>query len=408
MSDIKKVVLAYSGGLDTSVILKWLEEVYECEIVTFTADIGQGEEIEPARAKAKAMGIKEIYIETLKEEFARDYVFPMFRANTIYEGEYLLGTSIARPLIAKRLVEIAHETGADAVAHGATGKGNDQVRFELGAYALNPDIKIIAPWREWDLTSRQKLLDYAKKHDIAVEQKRGKKSPYSMDANSLHISYEGDVLEDPWAEPEESMWLWTVSPEKAPAKPTYVEISFENGDPVAIDGKSTSPGLIMEVLNKLGGANGIGRSDIVENRYVGMKSRGCYETPAGTILLKAHRAMESLTLDREVAHLKDELMPRYANLVYNGYWWSPERKMLQQMIDASQATVNGSVRLKLYKGNVIVVGRMSDSDSLFDERIATFEDDEGAYNQKDAEGFIKLNALRMRISAKQKKAGKRK
>jgi argininosuccinate synthase len=408
MSDIKKVVLAYSGGLDTSVILKWLEEVYECEIVTFTADIGQGEEIEPARAKAKAMGIKEIYIETLKEEFARDYVFPMFRANTIYEGEYLLGTSIARPLIAKRLVEIAHETGADAVAHGATGKGNDQVRFELGAYALNPDIKIIAPWREWDLTSRQKLLNYAKKHDIAVEQKRGKKSPYSMDANSLHISYEGDVLEDPWAEPEESMWLWTVSPEKAPAKPTYVEISFENGDPVAIDGKSTSPGLIMEVLNKLGGANGIGRSDIVENRYVGMKSRGCYETPAGTILLKAHRAMESLTLDREVAHLKDELMPRYANLVYNGYWWSPERKMLQQMIDASQATVNGSVRLKLYKGNVIVVGRMSDSDSLFDERIATFEDDEGAYNQKDAEGFIKLNALRMRISAKQKKAGKRK
>ena len=408
MSDIKKVVLAYSGGLDTSVILKWLEEVYECEIVTFTADIGQGEEIEPARAKAKAMGIKEIYIETLKEEFARDYVFPMFRANTIYEGEYLLGTSIARPLIAKRLVEIAHETGADAVAHGATGKGNDQVRFELGAYALNPDIKIIAPWREWDLTSRKTLLDYAKKHDIPVEHKKSKQSPYSMDANSLHISYEGGILEDPWAEPEEKMWLWTVSPEKAPAKPTYVEISFENGDPVAIDGKSTSPGLVMEVLNKLGGANGIGRSDIVENRYVGMKSRGCYETPAGTILLKAHRAMESLTLDREVAHLKDELMPRYANLVYNGYWWSPERKMLQQMIDASQATVNGSVRLKLYKGNVIVVGRMSDSDSLFDERIATFEDDEGAYNQKDAEGFIKLNALRMRILASQKKAGKRK
>ena len=408
MSDIKKVVLAYSGGLDTSVILKWLEEVYECEIVTFTADIGQGEEIEPARAKAKAMGIKEIYIETLKEEFARDYVFPMFRANTIYEGEYLLGTSIARPLIAKRLVEIAHETGADAVAHGATGKGNDQVRFELGAYALNPDIKIIAPWREWDLTSRKTLLDYAKKHDIPVEHKKSKQSPYSMDANSLHISYEGGILEDPWAEPEEKMWLWTVSPEKAPAKPTYVEISFENGDPVAIDGKSTSPGLVMEVLNKLGGANGIGRSDIVENRYVGMKSRGCYETPAGTILLKAHRAMESLTLDREVAHLKDELMPRYANLVYNGYWWSPERKMLQQMIDASQATVNGTVRLKLYKGNVIVVGRMSDSDSLFDERIATFEDDEGAYNQKDAEGFIKLNALRMRILASQKKAGKRK
>ena len=408
MSDIKKVVLAYSGGLDTSVILKWLEEVYECEIVTFTADIGQGEEIEPARAKAKAMGIKEIYIETLKEEFARDYVFPMFRANALYEGEYLLGTSIARPLIAKRLVEIARETGADAVAHGATGKGNDQVRFELGAYALNPDIKIIAPWREWDLTSRQTLLDYAKKHDIPVEHKKGKQSPYSMDANSLHISYEGGILEDPWAEPEEKMWLWTVSPEKAPAKPVYVEISFENGDPVAIDGKSTSPGLVMEVLNKLGGANGIGRSDIVENRYVGMKSRGCYETPAGTILLKAHRAMESLTLDREVAHLKDEIMPRYASLVYNGYWWSPERKMLQQMIDASQETVNGTVRLKLYKGNVVVVGRMSDSDSLFDERIATFEDDEGAYNQKDAEGFIKLNALRMRIAAKQKKTGKRK
>jgi argininosuccinate synthase len=390
MSDIKKVVLAYSGGLDTSVILKWLEEVYACEIVTFTADVGQGEEIEPARTNA------------------RDYVFPMFRANAIYEGEYLLGTSIARPLIAKRLIEIARETGADAIAHGATGKGNDQVRFELGAYALNPDIKIIAPWREWDLNSRQKLLDYAKQHDIAVEQKRGKKSPYSMDANSLHISYEGDVLEDPWAEPEESMWLWTVSPEKAPDNPTYVEIGFERGDPVAIDGKSTSPGLVMEVLNKLGGANGIGRSDIVENRYVGMKSRGCYETPAGTILLKAHRAMESLTLDREVAHMKDELMPRYANLVYNGYWWSPERKMLQQMIDASQVTVNGTVRLKLYKGNVIVVGRKSDTDSLFDERIATFEDDAGAYNQKDAEGFIKLNALRMRIAAKLKKAGKRK
>ncbi|MGB5438741.1 MAG: argininosuccinate synthase [Gammaproteobacteria bacterium] len=408
MPDIKKVVLAYSGGLDTSVILKWLEEVYECEVVTFTADIGQGEEIEPARAKAKAMGIKEIYIETLKEEFARDYIFPMFRANALYEGEYLLGTSIARPLIARRLVEIAHETGADAIAHGATGKGNDQVRFELGAYALNPDIRIIAPWREWDLTSRQKLLAYAKKHNIAVENKKGRKSPYSMDANSLHISYEGGVLEDPWAEPEARMWLWTVAPEKAPAKPTYVEIGFENGDPVAIDGKSSSPGLVMEVLNRLGGANGIGRSDIVENRYVGMKSRGCYETPAGTILLKAHRAMESLTLDREVAHLKDELMPRYASLVYNGYWWSPERKMLQKMIDASQATVNGSVRLKLYRGNVIVVGRMSDSDSLFDERIATFEDDEGAYNQKDAEGFIKLNALRMRIAARQRKSGKRK
>jgi argininosuccinate synthase len=406
MKAIKKVVLAYSGGLDTSVILKWLEEVYDCEVVTFTADVGQGEEIEPARAKAHAMGVKEVYIETLKEEFARDYVFPMFRANTLYEGEYLLGTSIARPLIAKRLVEIAQETGADAIAHGATGKGNDQVRFELGAYALNPDIKIIAPWREWDLTSRETLMAYAEKHGIPVEQKLGKKSPYSMDANSLHISYEGGILEDPWAEPEEDMWLWTVSPEQAPDTPTYVEITFERGDAVALDGKPHSPGQIMDVLNKLGGANGIGRTDIVENRYVGMKSRGCYETPAGTILLKAHRAIESLTLDREAAHLKDELMPRYATLIYNGYWWSPERRLLQTMIDASQEHVNGSVRLKLYKGNVILVGRKSDSDSLFDERIATFEDDAGAYNQKDAEGFIRLNALRMRISARQKRTGR--
>jgi argininosuccinate synthase len=349
-------------------------------VVTFTADIGQGEEIEPARAKAKAMGVKEIYIETLREEFARDFVFPMFRANTIYEGEYLLGTSIARPLIAKRLVEIAHETGADAIAHGATGKGNDQVRFELGAYALSPDIKIIAPWREWDLTSREKL----------------------------HISYEGGILEDPWAEPEEDMWLWTVAPEQAPDVPTYVEITFERGDAVAIDGKSTSPGRVMEILNQLGGENGIGRSDIVENRYVGMKSRGCYETPAGTILLKAHRAMESLTLDREAAHLKDDLMPRYASLVYNGYWWSPERMLLQELIDASQEYVNGKVRLKLYKGNVVVVGRKSDTDSLFDERIATFEDDAGAYDQKDAEGFIKLNALRMRIAAGRRKPDRRK
>jgi len=408
MSDINKVVLAYSGGLDTSVILKWLEDVYDCEVVTFTADIGQGEEIEPARTKAMAMGVKEIYIETLKEEFARDYIFPMFRANTIYEGEYLLGTSIARPLIARRLVEIAAETGADAIAHGATGKGNDQVRFELGAYALNPDIKVIAPWREWDLTSRETLMDYAEQHNITVEMKQGKKSPYSMDANSLHISYEGGILEDPWAEPEEDMWLWTVSPENAPDKAAYVEIGFEKGDAVAIDGKSVSPGQVMEILNKLGGENGIGRSDIVENRYVGMKSRGCYETPAGTILLKAHRAMESLTLDREAAHLKDELMPRYATLIYNGYWWSPERKLLQQMIDASQEHVNGTVRLKLYKGNVILVGRESDTDSLFDERIATFEDDAGAYNQKDAEGFIKLNALRMRIAARQKSTDRRK
>ncbi|MGB5178978.1 MAG: argininosuccinate synthase [Gammaproteobacteria bacterium] len=408
MSEIKKVVLAYSGGLDTSVILKWLEEVYNCEVVTFTADLGQGGEIEPAREKAYAMGVKEVYIESLKEEFARDFVFPMLRANAIYEGEYLLGTSIARPLIAKRLVEIAKETGADAIAHGATGKGNDQVRFELGAYALNPDIKVIAPWREWDLTSRETLMAYADKHGIPVDKMKGNKSPYSMDANLLHISYEGDVLEDPWTEPEEAMWLWTVSPEKAPDTPTYIELTFEQGDAVAIDGKSHSPGQIMETLNKIGGVNGIGRSDIVENRYVGMKSRGCYETPAGTILLKAHRAMESLTLDREAAHLKDDLMPRYATLIYNGYWWSPERRMLQQLIDVSQEHVNGTVRLKLYKGNVILVGRKSDSDSLFDERIATFEDDAGAYNQKDAEGFIKLNALRMRVAGRQKTTDRRK
>ncbi len=402
MSKVNKVVLAYSGGLDTSIILKWLEDTYGCEVVTFTADIGQGEEVEPARAKAEAMGVKEIYIEDLREEFARDYVFPMFRANTIYEGEYLLGTSIARPLIAKRLVEIANETGADAISHGATGKGNDQVRFELGAYALKPDVKVIAPWREWELSSRETLMAYAEEHGIPVDFKKGKKSPYSMDANSLHISYEGDILEDPWAEPEEDMWRWSVSPENAPDKPTYVELGYEKGDIVSIDGKSVTPGQVMEQLNKLGGDNGIGRDDIVENRYVGMKSRGCYETPAGTIMLKAHRAMESLTMDREVMHLKDELMPRYAKLVYNGYWWSPERKMLQEMIDASQETVNGSVRLKLYKGNVIVVGRKSDTDSLFDERIATFEDDEGAYNQADAEGFIKLNALRLRIAARRK------
>ncbi len=402
MSEIKKVVLAYSGGLDTSIILKWLEDTYGCEVVTFTADIGQGEEVEPARVKAQGMGVKEIYIEDLREEFARDYVFPMFRANTVYEGEYLLGTSIARPLIAKRLVEIANETGADAIAHGATGKGNDQVRFELGAYALKPDVKVIAPWREWDLTSREKLMAYAEEHGIPVDFKKGKKSPYSMDANSLHISYEGGVLENPWAEPDDDMWRWTVSPEKAPDTPTYIELGFEKGDIVAIDGKAVTPGQVMEQLNRLGGDNGIGRDDIVENRYVGMKSRGCYETPAGTIMLKAHRAMESLTLDREVAHLKDELMPRYASMVYNGYWWSPERHMLQEMIDASQAPVNGEVRLKLYKGNVVVVGRKSESDSLFDERIATFEEDEGAYNQADAEGFIKLNALRLRIAAREK------
>jgi argininosuccinate synthase len=400
MSDIKKVVLAYSGGLDTSVILKWLQDVYDCEVVTFTADIGQGEELEPARAKATAAGIKEIYIDDLREEFARDFVFPMFRANTIYEGEYLLGTSIARPLIAKRLIEIANETGADAVSHGATGKGNDQVRFELGAYALRPDIKIIAPWREWDLNSRQKLLDYAEQHGISVEMKKGKTSPYSMDANSLHISYEGRILENPWTEPEEDMWRWTVSPENAPDQATYIELTYQNGDIVAIDDVPHTPHQVMEKLNKIAGANGVGRLDIVENRYVGMKSRGCYETPAGTVMLKAHRAIESLTLDREVAHLKDELMPRYASLIYNGYWWSPERALLQTMIDASQVNVNGKVRVKLYKGNVVVVGRASETNSLFDENIATFEEDGGAYNQKDAEGFIKLNALRMRIAAK--------
>jgi argininosuccinate synthase len=400
MSDINKVVLAYSGGLDTSVILKWLQDEYDCEVVTFTADIGQGEEVEPARAKAEALGIKEIYIEDLREEFARDYVFPMFRANTIYEGEYLLGTSIARPLIAKRLVEIAKKTGAQAISHGATGKGNDQVRFELGAYALMPDVKVIAPWREWDLNSRQKLLDYAEKHGIPVEMKRGKKSPYSMDANLLHISYEGDVLEDPWNEPEESMWRWSVSPENAPDTPSYVELTYEKGDIVAINGETMSPATVLEYLNKVGGENGVGRLDIVENRYVGMKARGCYETPAGTIMLPAHRAIESITVDREVAHLKDELMPRYANLIYNGYWWSPERKVLQAMIDESQQNVNGDVRVKIYKGNVTVVGRKSATDSLFDESIATFEDDDGAYNQKDAEGFIKLNALRLRIAGK--------
>jgi len=402
MSEVKKVVLAYSGGLDTSIILRWLKDEYQCEIVTFTADIGQGEEVAPARAKAEAAGIKEIYIEDLREEFARDYVFPMFRANAIYEGEYLLGTSIARPLIAKRLIEIARETGAEAISHGATGKGNDQVRFELGAYALMPGIKIIAPWREWDLLSREKLMTYAEQHGIPVELKRGTKSPYSMDANLLHISYEGDNLEDPWNEPEEDMWRWTISPEKAPDKPLYIELEYEKGDIVAIDGVTMSPATVMEYLNRVAGENGIGRDDIVENRYVGMKSRGCYETPAGTVMLKAHRAMESLTLDREAMHLKDELMPRYAKLVYNGYWFSPEREMLQGMIDESQKNVNGSVRLKLYKGGIMVVGRKSETDSLFDEDIATFEDDAGAYDQTDATGFIRLNALRLRIAAGKK------
>jgi len=403
-SGVKKVVLAYSGGLDTSIILKWLQDVYNCEVVTFTADIGQGEEVEPARAKAKAMGIKEIYIDDLREEYARDFVFPMFRANAVYEGEYLLGTSIARPLIAKRLIEIANETGADAISHGATGKGNDQVRFELGAYALKPDVKVIAPWREWDLLSREKLMKYAEENGIEIDYaKQGKKSPYSMDANLLHISYEGDQLEDPWVGPEDDMWRWTVSPEQAPDEPTILTLTFERGDIVAIDGKAMSPATVMEHLNKVAGANGVGRDDIVENRYVGMKSRGCYETPAGTVMLKAHRAIESLTLDRNAAHLKDELMPKYAEMIYNGYWWSPEREALQALIDKTQETVNGDVRIKLYKGNVIVEGRRSESDSLFDATIATFEDDGGAYDQKDAAGFIKLNALRLRVGARRKK-----
>ncbi|MAY41477.1 MULTISPECIES: argininosuccinate synthase [unclassified Neptuniibacter] len=399
MSEIKKVVLAYSGGLDTSVIVRWLQDEYNAEVVTFTADLGQGEEVEPARAKAEALGVKEIYIEDLREEFVRDFVFPMFRANTIYEGEYLLGTSIARPLIAKRLIEIANETGADAISHGATGKGNDQVRFELGAYALKPGVHVIAPWREWDLSSRESLMNYCATHDIEVDYaKSKKKSPYSMDANLLHISYEGGILEDPWAEAEEEMWRWSVSPENAPDKATYLELTYEKGDIVAIDGKAMSPATVLEYLNKVGGENGVGRLDIVENRFVGMKSRGCYETPGGTIMMKGHRAIESITLDREAAHLKDELMPKYAKVIYNGFWWSEERKMMQQLIDYSQRNVNGDVRVKLYKGSVEVVGRRSD-DSLFDESIATFEDDAGSYDQKDAAGFIKLNALRMRIAA---------
>ena len=396
---INKVVLAYSGGLDTSIIIEWLKENYDCEVVTFTADIGQGEEVEPARAKAKAAGIKEIYIEDLKEEFVRDFVFPMFRANTIYEGEYLLGTSIARPLISKRLIEIANETGADAISHGATGKGNDQIRFELGAYALKPGVAIIAPWREWDLNSRESLMKYAEEKGIEIDyQKQGKKSPYSMDANLLHISYEGDILEDPWAEAEDDMWRWSVSPEQAPDEPTYIELEYVKGDPVALNGEKLSPATMLETLNKIGGDNGVGRLDIVENRFVGMKSRGCYETPGGTIMLKGHRAIESITLDREVAHLKDSIMPKYAEMIYNGFWWSPERKMMQSMIDDSQEFVNGTVRLKLYKGSVSCVGRKSDN-TLFDEGMATFEDDGGSYDQSDAEGFIKLNALRLRIAA---------
>ncbi len=402
-ANINRVVLAYSGGLDTSVILQWLRDNYDCEVVTYTADLGQGEELDPAREKALAMGVapEHIFIDDVREEFVRDFVFPMFRANTIYEGEYLLGTSIARPLIAKRLVEVAAQTNADAVSHGATGKGNDQVRFELGAYALAPDIKVIAPWREWDLLSREKLMAYAEERNIPIEQKRGTKSPFSMDANLLHISYEGGPLEDPWTEPPSEMWRWSVSPEAAPNDPTYLELTYANGDIVAIDDKAMSPAEVLTHLNAVGGANGVGRLDIVENRYVGIKSRGAYETPGGTIMMRAHRAIESLTLDREVAHLKDDLMPRYASLIYNGYWWSPERKMLQLMIDATQASVNGTVRVKLYKGNVEIAGRKS-PDSLFDEKIATFEDDGGAYNQADADGFIKLHALRLRTLAKKR------
>ena len=401
MADFNKVVLSYSGGLDTSVILKWLQETHGCEVVTYTADLGQGEELEPAREKASSMGVQEIFIDDVQEEFVRDFVFPMFRCNTIYEGEYLLGTSIARPLIAKRLVEVANETGAQAIAHGATGKGNDQVRFELGVYGLKPDVQVIAPWRDWELNSREALMEFCEKHQIKVDQKHeGEKSPYSMDANLLHISYEGGVLEDPAQEPEEAMWLWSVSPEAAPDVATYVDLTYGSGDVMAIDGVEMSPATILARLNELGGANGIGRVDIVENRYVGMKARGCYETPGGTILLKAHRAIESITLDRELAHLKDELMPRYASLIYNGYWWSPERQALQALIDQSQRVVNGSVRLKLYKGNVTVVGRESASDSLYDADIVTFEDDAGAYDQSDAGGFIKLNALRLKLAAK--------
>lgn len=399
MSNVKKAVLAYSGGLDTSIILQWLQDQYDCEVVTFTADIGQQEEIEPARAKAKAMGASEIYIDDLREEFAGDFIFPMFRANTIYEGEYLLGTSIARPLIAKRLIEIAALTNADAISHGATGKGNDQVRFELGAYALNPEIKIIAPWREWDLNSRTRLVAYAKEHGIQVDTKKDGGANYSMDANMLHISYESGELEDPWYEPQEQMWGWTTAPEAAPDTPEEVLVQFENGDIVAVNDVKMSPATVMEKLNELGAKHGVGRADIVENRYVGMKNRGCYETPGGAIVLKAHRAIESITLDREVAHLKDELMPRYASLIYNGYWWSPERKLMQNLIDDTQRMVNGEVRLKLYKGSVYVTGRRSEN-SLFDERMATMEDDTGVYNQADAEGFIKLNALRMRIAAR--------
>lgn len=396
----EKIVLSYSGGLDTSVICRWLQETYDAEVITFTADIGQGEELETARAKAEAMGVDKIFVEDLTETFARDYVFPMFRANTIYEGEYLLGTSIARPLIAKRLVEIARETGAEAVAHGATGKGNDQVRFEFGAYALDPDIRVIAPHREWEINSREALMEYCRKHAIPVDYEQSGEAPYSMDANLLHISYEGGILEDPGTAPNDDMWRWTVSPEDAPDEPQSIEIAYQNGDAVAVNGESLTPAGVIRLLNEIGGRHGVGRSDIVENRYVGMKSRGCYETPGGTILLKAHRAMESITMDREVTHLRDELMPRYARMIYNGFWWSPERRVMQALIDASQNAVSGSVKLKLYKGGVYVIGRSSTTDSLYDVDIVTFDEDAGAYEQSDATGFIRLNALRLRIAAR--------
>ncbi|MEE3133626.1 MAG: argininosuccinate synthase [Pseudomonadota bacterium] len=395
-----KIVLSYSGGLDTSVICRWLQETYDAEVITFTADIGQGEEIEAARAKAVAMGVDKIFVEDLTETFARDYVFPMFRANAIYEGEYLLGTSIARPLIAKRLVEIARETGAEAIAHGATGKGNDQVRFEFGAYALDPDIRVIAPHREWEINSREALMEYCRKHAIPVDYEQSGESPYSMDANLLHISYEGGILEDPGTAPNEDMWRWTVSPEDAPDEPQFIEIEYHNGDAVAVNGETLTPAGVIRLLNDIGGRHGVGRSDIVENRYVGMKSRGCYETPGGTILLKAHRAMESITMDREVTHLRDELMPRYARMIYNGFWWSPERRVMQALIDASQNAVSGSVKLKLYKGGVYVIGRSSTTDSLYDVDIVTFDEDAGAYEQSDATGFIRLNALRLRLAAR--------
>ena len=399
----EKIVLSYSGGLDTSVICRWLQESYDAEVITFTADIGQGEELEAARAKAEAMGVDKIFVEDLTETFARDYVFPMFRANAIYEGEYLLGTSIARPLIAKRLVEIARETGADAIAHGATGKGNDQVRFEFGAYALDPDIRVIAPHREWEINSREALMEYCRKHAIPVDYEQSGESPYSMDANLLHISYEGGILEDPGAAPNEDMWRWTVSPEDAPDEPQSIEIAYQNGDAVAVNGEPLTPAGVIRLLNEIGGRHGVGRSDIVENRYIGMKSRGCYETPGGTILLKAHRAMESITMDREVTHLRDELMPRYARMIYNGFWWSPERRVMQALIDASQDAVSGSVKLKLYKGGVYVIGRSSTTDSLYDAGIVTFDEDAGAYEQSDATGFIRLNALRLRLAARRER-----